>query len=219
MVVLAGLGSAIIMFRGHVLDLHFSILILNMSDIGAQKTAPSLKRICQDDFISRVTQENSVDILILADTQKGYMEPVKEAAILMILDNGDEFLKREKLVARLKEVPDLYFEVFARAVSDRNAAPHLTVDLVDEGIKLFWTYKLPASAQGVVQYELQGRLANSPHEDPSPWKTFSLLEAVPLPMKCVLGKKVGKTCYFRVRGISKNGAMTGWSDDVSVTVN
>ena len=119
MVVLAGLGTAVIMFRGHdVLDLHFSILILKMSDIGAQKTVPSLKRICQDDFISRVTLENSVDLLILADMHKDHMETVKKEAINMILNNGDEFLKREKLVARLKEVPDLYFEVFARAVSD-----------------------------------------------------------------------------------------------------
>ena len=89
-----------------------------MSDIGAQKTAPSLKRICQDAFISRVTLENSVDMLILADMHKDYMETVKKEAILMILNNGNKFLKREKLVARLKEVPDLYFEVFARAVSD-----------------------------------------------------------------------------------------------------
>merc|ERR1719187_1859057 len=107
----------------------------------------------------------------------------------------------------------------SRPAPNHPPAPHLTVDLEEEGIKLLWTHPLPSFAQGMVQYELQGRLANSPHEDPSPWKTFSLLQAVPLPMKCVLAKKVGKTCYFRVRGISKNGAMTGWSDDVSVTVN
>ena len=59
-------------------------------------------------------------MLILADMHKDYMETVKKEAILMILHNRDEFLKREKLVARLREVPDLYFEVFARAVSDRS---------------------------------------------------------------------------------------------------
>ena len=70
-----------------------------MSHIEAQKTAPSLKTVCQDAFISRITPENSVEMLILADMHKDYMETVKKEAILMILNNGNKFLKREKLVA------------------------------------------------------------------------------------------------------------------------
>jgi hypothetical protein len=84
----------------------------------AEKTAPSLKKMCQDVFISRLTLKNSVEMLILADTHKSYMKPVKTAAIHCILANGMQFLKQEKLVAKLKEVPDLYFEVFATAVSE-----------------------------------------------------------------------------------------------------
>ena len=55
-------------------------------------------------------------MLILADTHKGYMKPVKTAAIWCILDKGKRFLKQENLVSSLKEVPDLYFEVFSTAI-------------------------------------------------------------------------------------------------------
>ena len=58
-------------------------------------------------------------MLILSEIHKNYMKPVRTASIAMIIgsndnDNWAKFLQQDKLVGRLKEFPNLYFEVLVR---------------------------------------------------------------------------------------------------------
>jgi len=94
---------------------------------------------------------------------------------------------------------------------------HLTVTQVELGLQLVWDQR-PNTRQDVAQYELQGCLANSPDDAPTPWKTVGKLDAIQLPMQCILGQKVGKTCFFRIRGLLATGENTDWSEHVSISV-